>query len=118
MKCHILEKKVVFELHDGVEACDAILFHGLVDTRFEMYDNNEGDPHVNPLHLRKNVDDLAHILKPARNLIASEHLKSRLSGFSHVGFLKIVFTSLFRVRQSAFNDYDSFVEWITGLPQD
>src|SRR5437867_4490199 len=95
MRGYVLNQRLVFEPGQRFDACHAEMFHGLVDTRFERDDNNLGDPLIRPLHLRKNVSRLAPIMKPSRNLVVSEAIRSTLTSFRNIAFFEVAFSCLF-----------------------
>src|SRR5438128_965945 len=95
MTCHILAKKVVYGQNETVDSTHSLMFHGEIDTNFPADDNNLGDDLVNALHLRKNIYSMGEVLKPHRNLVVSEALKSRLRRFENMQFFRVVFSCLF-----------------------
>jgi hypothetical protein len=122
--CVILHRKLAFARPDDVDTFHSSMFHGTVDHRFPVADNHLGTTLATHLHLKKNVFDLASVIKPHRNLVVSSAIKDRLAVFQNVGFWEVVFTALYYIpyRPGDWSgipeDYDDQVVWLDQMQND
>jgi hypothetical protein len=100
------------------------MFHGLVEPKSQIDDNNLGDVLTQPLHVRKNVYNLSAVLKPSRNLLVAASLRKPLEAFNNIGFFPVTFSCLFCLNYDGpptpevLDNYDALIYWLSQVPHD
>ena len=98
MKLFLLNKIRTGSYLSGIYAPHCQMFHGVELSRggdTDVVPYHLGMALLHPVHLHKNVFNMAEILMPRITLVISERVKISLEKLPHISFVQVVFERLF-----------------------